>query len=245
MVLQALLVDDEPFARADFRTLVSGLGEIEIAWEAGSLAEARQVLAQSQPHVIFLDVQLPDGSGFDLMPQIPEPTHVVFVTAYDQYALRAFDVNALDYLLKPVSADRFGTCLVRLKQHREWDMSRELPSRVKLDDRILVRSGGRRELIAVDQVVAVTSMGGNYTQLCKTDGSWLDVRRTIKEWEAVLPENPFVRIHRAAIVNVRQVERLDRQASGGIHLRVKNIPQPIMVSRRNAHRIEEVLAQMA
>jgi two-component system, LytTR family, response regulator len=242
MVLQALLVDDEPFARADLRALLAGVDGVQIGWEAGSLEEARAVLASHQPDVVFLDVQLPEGSGFDLMPHIPEPTQVVFVTAYDRYALRAFEVNALDYLLKPVSADRFATCLERLWQRHGMDVARTPPpSQVKLDDRMLIKSGSHREFIAVDHVVAVTSMGGNYTQLCKTDGSWLDVRRTIKEWEDILPEIPFVRVHRAAIVNIHHVEELDRQASGGLRLRIKYISSPLTVSRRQAHRIEELL----
>jgi two-component system LytT family response regulator len=239
MYLKALVVEDEPFARADLRGLIANAEGISVAWEAGSLAEARCLLASVQPDVVFLDIQLTDGSGFDLMPDLAEATEVVFVTAYDQYALRAFDVNALDYLLKPVSMDRFSACLARLRNRQGAKPPKAPSSQVDLNDRILIKSGARREFIAPGEMVAVVSMGGNYTQVCRIGGAWFDVRRTLKDWETILPREAFVRVHRATMVNLQHIERVARHPSGNLHLQVKHIQDPIIVSRRHAQRFEE------
>jgi two-component system LytT family response regulator len=242
--LKALVVDDEPFARADLRGFMEDERSFEVVWEAGSIAEARRLLGHKELDVVFLDVQLREGYGFDLMVYIQECTQVVFVTAYDQYALRAFEVNALDYLLKPVSTDRFRRCLNRVKERFGLASDSFVPTRVALDDRILVRSGSRREFVAVCDVVVVTSMGGNYTQICKSDGSWLDVRRTMKQWEAMLPPAQFVRVHRATIVNLDHVQGVARHPGGRVQLRVGHLSDPVEVSRRSAPNLGELLGQL-
>jgi len=242
MDLKALVVDDEPFARADLRQLIGDSAGIRVLWEAASLDEARRVLAMDQPDVVFLDVQLTDGCGFDLMPHLAEATQVIFVTAYDQYALRAFEVNALDYLLKPVSGERFRSCLARLMIPYASGLTNFPSTQVDLEDRILIKSGSSREFVKVDDLVAVTSLGGNYTQVCKAGGCWLDVRRTLKEWETILPKTSFVRIHRATMVNLLHIARLARHPGGRIQLRINHIPDPVIVSRRHAHRLEAGIA---
>ncbi|MBN1611853.1 MAG: response regulator transcription factor [Polyangiaceae bacterium] len=235
MTLKALIVDDEPYARQDLRELSRREDGVNVAWEAGSMPEAREILSTAEPDVVFLDVQLQDGCGFDLLPSVPEATDVVFVTAYDQYALRAFEVNALDYLLKPVSAERFRHCVARLSRQRPPSNTPDASAApVTWNDRILVRTGARREFIPVARVVAVTSLGGNYTRVGTLDGCWHDVRRTIKEWEAILPQPHFVRVHRATIVNVDHVERATKQLGGGLHLKLRRLEEPIVVSRRQA-----------
>lgn len=235
MTLKALAVDDEPYAREDLRELSRREGGIEIAWEAGTMPDARRVLAGVQPDAVFLDVQLQDGCGFDLVSAIPETAHLVFVTAYDRFALRAFEVNALDYLLKPVSGERFRQCIARLARHRPGS---EMPvpalSPLTCAERILVKNGSHRELVRIAHVVAVTSIGGNYTRVGTLAGCWFDTRRTIKEWEAILPQPHFVRIHRAAIVNVNHVERATRLLGGGLRLKVRQLDEPFVVSRRQA-----------
>jgi two-component system LytT family response regulator len=239
MTLKALVVDDEPFARNDLRELCRHQPDLQIEWEAGSMLEASQILREAQPDVVFLDVQLGDGCGFDLLPMIPDTTQVVFVSAYDQYALRAFEVNALDYLLKPVSFDRFSQCIARLVQRiASTDFPETAPLPVTCDDRLLIRHGGKREFIPVANVVVVTSLGGNYSQVCRVDGAWFDVRRTIKDWETILPQDHFVRVHRSTIVNLDHVEHATRKLGGGFRLKIRQLADPILVSRRQAHAIE-------
>ena len=115
--LKCLIIDDDRFMRAALRFMLSEYGEMEIAGEAGSVGEASSLLGSVQPDVVFLDIQLHGGSGFDLVPCIPPRAHIVFFTAYARYAVRAFEVNALDYLLKPVQADRLAATVERLRHN--------------------------------------------------------------------------------------------------------------------------------
>ncbi len=242
MVLKALVIDDEPYARADFGELCRSDPRLQIVWEAGSMSQARQILSAFQPDVVFLDVQLQDGSGFDLVPRIPDVVQLVFVTAYDQYALRAFEVNALDYLLKPVSMERFQHCVERLlRQCSPQELPETPPSAVNYDDRVLIKHGAHREFVLVSQVIVVTSVGGNYTHVGTLGGSWFVVRRTIKEWEALLPPDQFARVHRASIVNLNHVERATRALGGGLRLKLRELKEPITVSRRLARSIDLVV----
>ena len=242
MVLRALLVDDEPFARNDLREALLEHGDLEVVGEAGSVGEALPLVRSRAPEVLFLDVQLLDGDGFELLEQLDERTSVIFLSAHDRYAVRAFEVNALDYLLKPVSRHRLALSLDRLTRQRALHDS-EPPSLSRLDpkDRVLVRSEGRRELVALAQVAAVTSLGGNYTQLRRIGGPPLESRRTIKEWESLLPEAGFVRVHRAAIVNVAHLERVARAPGGALTLRLRD-GGPLIINeirlRKGAARIQ-------
>lgn len=114
--LKAMIIDDEPFARDDLRHMLAVRKEIEVAWEAGTLAGARQVLAENKPDVVFLDVQLRGGTGFDLLPEIQSAdSRIIFVTAHDRYVKPALDSGAIDCLLKPVSAAQLNAALTHLK----------------------------------------------------------------------------------------------------------------------------------
>jgi two-component system LytT family response regulator len=115
--LTAMIIDDEPFAREDLRYMLSEHREIDVRWEAGKIGDARRILKENKPDIVFLDIQLRGGSGFDLLPDIPEgKTRVIFVTAHDQYTEQALSSNAIDCLLKPVSAERLADSLEKLKK---------------------------------------------------------------------------------------------------------------------------------
>ena len=118
-----------------------------------------------------------------------------------------------------------------------------MPEGLTARDRILVRSGNRREFVAIADIVLVTSMGGNYTQIYKTDESWIDARCTMKQWEKMLPPGQFARVHRATIVNLEQVHTVAKQFSGGYELRVRHLPDPVAVSRRSAQNLGNLLGQ--
>ena len=243
MILQALVVDDEEFARLDLLELARADRRIEIRWEAASLRAARLVLEASEPDVIFLDIELNGECGFELVSSIRSGTPLVFVTAHDQYATRAFEIEALDYLLKPVATSRFENCVSRAQA---WLKSyRTTPpgcSNGESADRLLIKSGTRREFILLSDIVLVSSMGGNYTQVHRADGSQIDVRRTIKEWEALLPCTHFLRVHRAAIINTNYLLGVSRDSGGSLSLQLTNVDDAVKVSRRNFHAVETCLA---
>ncbi len=211
--LRTLIIDDEPLARLELRRLLLAHPEVSIVGEAGTLSDAIATLGQTPCEVVFLDIQLRGGNGFELLDHIPPDTHVIFVTAYDRYAVRAFEVNALDYLLKPVTADRLAASLQRVTEPSappSDPADGDSPATPLLpDDRVYVKTGQATRFVPVNSIVSVTS-NENYTELQLADGQRLMTLRTLKSWEASLPETTFVRIHRQTLINLLHVRAIVR-----------------------------------
>ena len=211
--ITALIVDDEELARLVLRELIQTRPEIEVVAECANGFEAVKAVAEHKPDLIFLDVQMPKLSGFDVLELIGAETAVIFVTAYDQYAMRAFEVHAVDYLLKPIGRDRFEAALERAKSR----LGQKLPPAPDLAaatrppkqflERIVVRDGTRVTLIPVrkldyaeaqDDYVALASEGKKHLK-----------QQTIASLEACLDPDQFVRVHRSYVVNFERVARIE------------------------------------
>lgn len=233
----ALLIDDDPFVRADLRGLLQAHPGLEVIGEAATVEAARRLLAQVTPGVVFLDVQLRGGSGFDLLGDLNSRTEVIFVTAFDTFAVRAFEVNALDYLVKPVSAARLAESLARLGSSPPSRMRRFEPS-----DCVFVRHDDGQRFVSPAEIAAVTSLGGNYSTLELREGTSLTVRCPLKEWERSLRAT-HCRIHRCSIVNLALVTRLERGDEGTLVLYVRDRAEPLLVSRRRAAAVRRLLVQ--
>ena len=234
--LRVMVIDDEPPARRDLIRLLAADPLVTIVGEHGSIAAAEQVLAGLAPDVVFLDLRLGERIGFELLPAVPEGTAVVIVTAYDEYALRAFETNALDYLLKPVEAPRLALTLARIRGRAACAVGRAaLPARIAVNDWLLVRDGGREEFIRASSIACVMA-DGDYTRVGTIDGRTRLVHRSLREWEARLPTDTFERVHRAAIVNLRHVAAVDRAMTRAPRLTVRG-HGPITISRRAAARM--------
>jgi two-component system LytT family response regulator len=210
---RALLVDDEPLARVELRRLLKVHAHIAIVGEAGTMNDARDLLSRPGYDLVFLDVQLRGGNGFDLLDSVAPGTQLVFVTAFDRYAVRAFDVNALDYLLKPVTAPRLASALQRLAHTRTAPIAAAAvapaTTRLTMDDRAFVKTGSATRFVPLAAIGAIKSCE-NYTELHLVDGEKLLVLRPLKAWEETLPEENFVRIHRQALVNLAHVKKITR-----------------------------------
>lgn len=204
--IRTVIVDDEPLARANLVTLLRRHGEIEIVGEGKSGTEAVQIIATLRPDLLFLDVEMPGCNGFDVLEQLGAsvPGVVIFVTAYNHYAPRAFEVEALDYLLKPFSTSRFEKVMQRAKSSLEG--SEILPRRV------VVKSGGRAVFLRVDEIDWVEA-ADYYACLHVADKSHL-IRRSLSDLEVQLGAESFVRVHRSAIVNLQRVESIAPDANG-------------------------------
>jgi two-component system LytT family response regulator len=238
--LSALLVDDERLARAELRRLLAAHPDVEVVGEAEDVPGAAGALRARRPDVVFLDIHLADASGFELLDEELGETAVVFVTALEAHAVRAFEVNALDYLLKPVSPARLARTLERLRSA----LAGQLPSgerRLTLDDRVLVQEGARTELVRVSDVRCIRAED-DYSRLVLADGREHLVHESLKSWEARLPPRHFVRVHRSTVVNLDHVERLEREENDTWRLHVRGLTAPLMMSRRYAVRVKELLA---
>src|SRR5499425_1438673 len=211
--LRVLIVDDEELARFVVRELVEAHGGIEVVAECVNGFDAVKAVAEHKPDLIFLDVQMPKLTGFDVLDLIGEDVSVIFVTAYDQYAMRAFEVHAVDYLLKPIGRQRFEEALERVKSR----LGEKMPSAQKLADsarppqqfieRIVVKDGTRVTLIPVAKLDYVEAQD-DYVALASQGKKHLK-QQTIASLEAGLDPSCFVRIHRSYIVNLERVVRIE------------------------------------
>lgn len=231
-MLRALIIDDEPPACEALRALLVDHSSVAIMGEAGTMAEARARLAATDYDLVFLDIQLRGGSGFDLVPLVRTGARIIFVTAYDQHALRAFEVNALDYLVKPVAPARLAAALARLGALPPTVPA--MPSRPWLiDDRVLLKLGAGHERFVCLADIRCVASNENYSELrVGAAGEHLLVRQTMKAWEEQLPPEQFVRVHRQMIVNVAHALRLERVSEATSRLYLAGVAEPVSVSYR-------------
>ena len=230
--LRALIVDDERLARVELRRLLASHPEIVVDGEASDLEEAERAVAELDPDLVFLDIQMPGGSGFDLLERVRPRGRVIFVTAYDAYALRAFEVNALDYLLKPVHPERLAGALARLAAGPPG------PRVVRLapDDHLWVATERSARFVKVREIACVLG-AGDYSEVVASDGRRSLVLRALKDWERRLPEGLFVRVHRGTIVNLERVDRIERDGEESWRVWLRGIDRPVPMSRRHAARL--------
>lgn len=236
---RALIIDDEFDARADLREMLLAHPEVEIVGEAATIDEARTRLAQSDYDLVFLDIQLFGGSGFDLVPDVRPEAAIIFATAHNEHALRAFDVNALDYLLKPVKRERLAASLRRVGT-RAGDPLAEpgapAPA-LRIDDTVRLNTGARSSFVRVADISRIEAEE-NYSRVDLADASQYMVRRTLKSWEDALPPKNFLRVHRTTLVNLDQVTSYERSGLRSISLTVNGLPAPVQVSRQSTPEVK-------
>ncbi len=227
--LRVLIVDDERPARDDLRRLASAFPQLEVVAEAGDVESAERAVRQHDPDVLFLDIEMPGASGFELLDRLRDPPRVVFVTAYDQHAVRAFEVNALDYLLKPVHAERLELTVHRLLGEAEAPVP---PSaRLRYEDRVFVNASGCYRFVELKEIRCIRAED-NYTRLVVAEGADFLVLKSMKDWEQRLPDEHFLRIHRSAIVNLNHVERIEQWFSNTCRVHVRGLREPLPMSQR-------------
>ncbi len=236
--LRVLVIDDERLARKDLMALLSAHEHITVVGEADDVPSAVKAIERLDPDVIFLDIQMPGDSGFDLLEKAEVEARVIFVTAYDEYAIRAFEVNALDYLLKPVHPERLAKALEKLALQEQ-----EAPTRVrrlKYDDRLFLLVGRHFKFLKVNTILAVTA-AGDYSEVRTSDGSKGLVLKSMKEWETRLPALHFLRIHRSSIINMEYIDRVEEWFNYSFKVYLKGLDEPYVISRRYATKLKDRL----
>jgi two-component system LytT family response regulator len=222
--MKALIVDDEALARRELRRLLKEHDWVEILGEASNIEEALTQTRQLNPGLLFLDIQMPGGSGFDLLARLDEAPRVIFTTAYDQHAVRAFEVSALDYLLKPIEPERLAAALAKVGSRDELRTSDVL-------ERVFVRDGSRCWFIPLREV-RVISAEGNYLRL-----SWGTLQpllaRPLTVLEQRLDPQLFFRANRAQIINLDFIEAVEVGVGGRMHVQLRGGPE-VEISRRQA-----------
>jgi two-component system, LytTR family, response regulator len=226
--VRVLIVDDERLARERMRGMLAQQPSVTSIAEAANVTSAADAIRANCPDVVFLDIEMPGGNGFELLERASGDFAIVFVTAFDEYAVRAFEVNALDYLVKPVDPARLSRTLERIASRAPVPRRDLRP--LSADDRLFLPRERSGRFVSLTSVVAITA-AGSYSEVRTSDGRTDLVHRTMEEWEAVLPGAIFRRVHRSAIVNLDLVVRTERLLTGGYLLRMQSGP-PVTVSRR-------------
>lgn len=236
---RALLVDDERLSRNDLRQLLESHQNVSVVGEAANGDEALNMIKEVHPDLVFLDIQMPGMNGFDVLEQIGSDIKVIFVTAFDEYALRAFEVNALDYLLKPVNPERLSQSIERLEL-APGDDSSELRE-LEYHDRLLLKLDSSLGFLKISTIVSITSAGDYSEVLCSTRKKYL-VHKSMSEWETRLPSTFFNRIHRTTIVNMEFVDRLEEWFNNSYRVYLKGIEEPYVMSRRYVAKLKQKLS---
>ena len=234
----AVIVDDERLARRELRTLLeeAHADQVHIVGEADTVADAARLVTATDADVVFLDIQLAGETGMDLLPLLGADVEVVFVTAFDQYMLRAFEVNALDYLLKPVAPERLAVTVNRLAAAQPPAPTREI---VAYGDRLLLRLGQERVFVRVRDIVTIEADGDGSTLRLAPQMAGKSSAKSLREWEQRLPDKQFVRIHRSTIVNLEYVERLEQWSHASQHVYMRGLKEPVTMSRRFGARLRD------
>ncbi|MCG8698471.1 MAG: LytTR family DNA-binding domain-containing protein [Bacteroidales bacterium] len=234
----AIIIDDEYLAIREMRTLLQDIPEIEVIGEARNIKDASEIINQFMPDIIFLDIQLKNENGFDLLHQVPPKQNIIFVTAYDQYAIKAFEINALDYLLKPVHPKRLENAVERLLDDEIQSLAPENRNQLEYSDTIFINHNNELRLVKISDIWYISSYG-DYTRIAIEDKKML-VLKTMKMWESQLPSTNFMRIHRSTIVNIACIARIEKWFNGTSRLYLKNSEIHLEISQRYTAKLKKI-----
>ena len=225
--MKAMIIDDEPPARRELRRLLTDFSWVEIVGEAGNVDQAAEMVESLTPELLFLDIQMPGGSGFDLLTRLEHLPQVIFTTAFDEHAVRAFEVDALDYLLKPIDPARLAEALGRVKSAQ----AARTPQPDAVLEQIFVRDGSRCWFVALREVRLLSSEG-NYIRLSWGKSQPL-LGRALAALEQRLDPNRFFRANRRQIINLDFIENVELGVNGRLHAQLRDGPE-VEISRRQA-----------
>ena len=243
-MIRAIIIDDERLARNELKKLLLDFPEIEVIAEAANAAEGVEKIDSLNPDLIFLDIQMPGKTGFDMLSELERTPNVIFTTAYDEYALKAFEVNALDYLLKPVEPKRLADALQKLQVEEDKEPISDHAISVNRSilnehDQVFVKDGERCWFVKLSDIRLFESVG-NYAKVYFGPNKPL-ILKSLNALEERLDEKVFFRANRKHIVNLRLIEKIEPYFNGGLLLEMKG-GEKIEVSRRQTVKFKEMMS---
>lgn len=245
VILRAIVVDDERLARKELMNLLKVHDDIEIAGEAANADEALELIRDTDPDIVFLDIQMPGRNGFELLEELERVPQVIFVTAFDEYALKAFEVSALDYLLKPVESDRLAQAIDKvragLKEQEKQEQENLQPANHLLgaQDQIFLKDGDKCWFVRLEDIRLFESEGNYVRVFFKTNKPL--ILKSLNALEERLDSKSFFRANRKHIVNLQWIDQVENWFNGGLRLTLLDGTQ-IEVSRRQAARFRDLLS---
>ncbi len=239
MSIKTIIVDDERLAREGLKNLLKEYSEIEIIGEAGNVDEALDLIDKLRPQLMFLDIEMPEKSGFDLLEELIDTPCVVFTTAYNEFAIKAFEVNALDYLLKPIQPARLREALTRVKKEiSEIDQDKE-KNRLDEKDQVFIRDGDRCWFVKLEDIRLIES-AGNYAKIFFDKFHPL-IHKTLNALDERLSTSMFFRANRQQIINLRYIDKIEPFFNSGFLIYMKDGTK-VEVSRRQAVKFKEMMS---
>lgn len=241
---KSLIVDDERLAREELKSLLKDYHEIEIIDEAKNGEEGIQKIKELKPDLVFLDINMPGMNGFDMIKHLEEIPRVIFVTAYDEYAIKAFEVNALDYIMKPVDPERLKEALQKLTNEDDFISSQQsLISRkervLSINDRVFIKDGEKCWFIELSKVRMLES-DGNYVKVYFDNFRPL-ILRSLNSFEERLDPEYFFRANRKFIINLQWISSIENWFNGGLQVELRE-GEKVEISRRQAIRFKEMMS---
>lgn len=243
-MIKSIIIDDEPLARSIVKEYLQGQEQVEVVQECNDGFEGVKAIMQHKPHLIFLDIQMPKINGFEMLELLEEKPSVIFTTAFDEYAIKAFEAHAVDYLLKPFTKERFDKALdkffsqapVQKKNTEELLQSAtHLPSQ---SERIVVKTAGKIKIIPIPEILYLEA-ADDYVKIHTKEGAFLK-NKTMGFFENTLPQDQFARVHRSYILNVQEITRIDPYEKEN-HLAILRSGARIPVSKNGYGKLKEVL----
>jgi two-component system LytT family response regulator len=239
---RAIIIDDERLARNELKKLLLEFPDVEVIDEAANAAEGIEKIDSLSPDLIFLDIQMPGKTGFDMLTELEKAPHVIFTTAYDEYALKAFEVNALDYLMKPIEPKRLADAIQKLQQAEEKELAANqalIRGMLTENDQVFVKDGERCWFVKLSEVRLFESVG-NYAKVFFAGNKPL-ILKSLNALEERLDEKVFFRANRKHIVNMRMIEKIEPYFNGGLLLELRG-GEKVEVSRRQAVKFKEMMS---
>ena len=240
--MKVIIIDDEPLARSIVKEYLKGIANAELVAECNDGFEGLKAIQQFQPDIIFLDIQMPKINGFEMLELIEEPPAVIFTTAFDEFAIKAFELNAVDYLLKPFSKERFEKAIQKYHQQQNnssiekvIETAAQSPAQ---QNRVVVKDGNKIKIIPVHQIHYLEA-ADDYVKIVTDDGKFLK-KRTMNFFEKSLEGFQFVRVHRSYIVNTQLITRIDAYEKDS-HLLLLTTGEKIPVSKAGYSKLKDVL----
>lgn len=236
--MRAIIIDDERLARQELKNLLSVYKDIEIIAECNNAQSAKEKIAELNPDVIFLDMQMPGKTGLELIEEVSALPDVVFVTAHDEYAIKAFEVNAFDYLLKPVSPERLAETIKKLTQKEIYE-KKENTTPLTESDKVFIKDGEKTWFVKLSNIRLFESEG-NYVRVY-FDAFRPLILRSLNSLEQRLDEKHFFRASRKHIINLSWIESIETWFNGGLMVKLKG-GQEVEISRRQAVKLKDMMS---
>jgi two-component system LytT family response regulator len=233
--IKVVIVDDERLSREELKRALKVYEDFVLIGEAENADDAKDMIEAKMPDLIFLDIQMPEKSGFDLLESLDNVPAVLFTTAYNQYAVQAFEVNALDYLMKPIREERFEKAIEKIRN--TINLKSSLNNSETKDRKIFIKDGEKRFFIQLDEIYLIESLE-NYTRLFFQGKKALQ-RRSLRQWEEMLDENIFFRINRTEIVNITYIQEVNTTMSGRLEVKLKT-GELLEVSNRQSVKFKNI-----